>query len=135
MYNLTYKYYFIFQCYSSCFGKSQGHKVYYSPAIKSLSVGPGWGGSVDWVQASEPKCCWFGSQSGHMPGLWARSPEGGTWQATTHSCFSPSLSPSLPPQINKVFKKKRAWALDWSNFNLLCHLPAVWSLGRGFHIC
>ena len=25
-----------------------------------------------------------GSQSGHMPGLWARSPVGGTREATTH---------------------------------------------------
>ena len=33
---------------------------------------------------------------GHMPELQARSPVGGTWEATTHWCFSPSLSPSLP---------------------------------------
>ena len=29
---------------------------------------------------------------GHIPGLRARSPVGGTWEATTHRCFSPSLS-------------------------------------------
>ena len=37
---------------------------------------PGWCGSVDWVSACEPKNLWFDSQSGHMPGLWARSPVG-----------------------------------------------------------
>ena len=51
-----------------------------------------WCGSVDW----EPKGHRFDSQSGHMPGLRARSPVGGVWEATTHRCFSPSLSPSLP---------------------------------------
>ena len=47
------------------------------------------------------------SQAGHMPGLQARSPEGATWEATTHWCFSPS--PSLPLSlkwINKTFFKK-----------------------------
>ena len=51
------------------------------------------------------------SQSGHMPGLQARSPVGGTQEATTHCCFSPSLSPSLPiclrNKINKILKRKR----------------------------
>ena len=36
------------------------------------------------------------SQSGLMPGLWARSLVWGTREATTHWYFSPSLSPSLP---------------------------------------
>ena len=36
-----------------------------------------WCGSVDWVLACEPKHCQFDSQSGHMPGLQARSPVGG----------------------------------------------------------
>ena len=35
--------------------------------------GLGWCGSVDWVPACEPKGCWFNSQSGHMPGFWAKS--------------------------------------------------------------
>ena len=35
------------------------------------------------------------SQSELMPGLWARSPVGGTQETTTHWCFSPSLSPFL----------------------------------------
>ena len=40
---------------------------------------------------------------GHMPGLWARFPFMGTQEATTHCCFFPSLSPSLPLslKINK----------------------------------
>ena len=32
----------------------------------------------------EPKGGRFDSQSGHMPGLQARSPVGATWEATTH---------------------------------------------------
>ena len=48
----------------------------------------GWCGSVAWVLACEPKGHWFDSQSGHMPGLQARSPVGGTQQATTHWRFS-----------------------------------------------
>ena len=39
---------------------------------------------------------------GHMTGLWTRSPVGGTPEATTHWCFSPSLSPSFSlSKINK----------------------------------
>ena len=60
------------------------------------NVCPGWCGSVDWVRACEPKGCWFDSQSGHTPGLWARSPFGGMREATTHWCFSPSLSLPSP---------------------------------------
>ena len=77
---------------------------------------PGWCGSVDWVPACEPKGCWFDSQSGHMPGLWARSPVGGTWEATMHWCFSPSLSPSLPLSLkinvflkNEILPFKTTW--------------------------
>ena len=64
---------------------------------------PGWCSSVDWAWACEPKGCWFNSQSGHMPGLQARSPVVDAWEATTHWCFFPSLSPSLPLslKINK----------------------------------
>ena len=57
---------------------------------------PGWCGSVDWVPACKPKGRGFHSQSGHMPGLWARSPVGAPRETTTHWGFSPSLplSPS-----------------------------------------
>ena len=46
---------------------------------------PGWCGSMDWVPACEPKGCQFDSQSGHMPGLQARSPAGGAREATNHT--------------------------------------------------
>ena len=64
---------------------------------------PGWHSSVDWAWACEPKGHRFYSQSGHTPGLWAMSPVGDSWGATTHWCFSPSLSLSLPLslKINK----------------------------------
>ena len=64
-------------------------------------VAPGWCSSVDWAWACKPKGCWFDSQLGHMPGLQTRSPVGDTWGATTHWCFSPSPSPSLPLSLNK----------------------------------
>ena len=64
---------------------------------------PGWGGSVDWVPACKPKGHRFDSQSGHIPGLWARSLVGGAQETTTHWYFSPSLSLSLK---NKDLKKK-----------------------------
>ena len=38
---------------------------------------------------------------GHTPGLWVRSPVGGAQEKTTHWCFSPSISPSLPFSRNK----------------------------------
>ena len=43
-----------------------------------------------------------------MHGLQARSPVGGAWEATTHWCLSPSLSPSLPLslKINKTSSLK-----------------------------
>ena len=64
-------------------------------------INPGWCGSVDWMLACKPKGHQFNSQSRHMPGLQARSPVRGTQEATTHWCFSPSLSPSLPLSKNK----------------------------------
>ena len=73
--------------------------------LKSTVFCPGWCGSVDWTPAWEPKGHQFNSQSGHMPRLQARSPVGGAQEATTHWCFSPSLSPSLPLS-NKILKNK-----------------------------
>ena len=43
----------------------------------------------------------FYLQSGHMPGFQGSSPVGGAREATTHRCFSPSLSPSPSLEINK----------------------------------
>ena len=67
--------------------------------------GPGLCGSVDWAPACELKDLQFDSQSGHVPGLQARSPVGTTWEVTTHCCFSPSLSPSLPLCLKINLKK------------------------------
>ena len=44
--------------------------------LKIWIVSIGWYSSVDWAWAWEPKDCQFNSQSGHMPGLQARSPVG-----------------------------------------------------------
>ena len=74
-----------------------------------------------WLSGSsvgcEPKGRQFNSQSGHMPGLLARSPVGGVQEATTHWCFSPSLSLSLPlfkNNNNKIFKKKKKYRKRFS---------------------
>ena len=74
--------------------------------LSIITLSSGWCSSVDWVQALEPKGCWFDSRSGHMPGLKARSPVGDAWEVTTQWCFSPSLSPSLPPSLKTNLKKK-----------------------------
>ena len=67
--------------------------------FKMHNFSPGWCGSTNWAQACEPKGRWFHSQSGHMPGLWARCPVGGVCEATTHWCFCPSLLlPFFPSQ-------------------------------------
>ena len=77
--------------------------------IKFFFFSPGWCVLMDWAPAYEPKGHWFDSQSGHMPGLPARSRVGGMWEATTHWCFSPSLSPSLLLclKINKILKNNK----------------------------
>ena len=72
-----------------------------------------WCDSMDWVPACEPKVHWFNSQSGHMPGLWARSPGGGVLEATIHRCFPLSLS--LPLSKNKRIK-------PFKNSKIGCHL-------------
>ena len=59
-----------------------------------------------WLKSAyKPRGHWFNSWSGHMPGLWARSPVGGM-QVATSQCFSLtsvflSLSFSLPPLSHK----------------------------------
>ena len=67
--------------------------LYLDIMITNNKISPGCCGSVHWVPACEPKGCWFDSQSGHIPGVWARSPVGGAWEATTHWWFSPFLPP------------------------------------------
>ena len=82
-------------------------KSHCQTSVKALQS-PGWCGSVDWLLACEPKSHQFGSQSGPMPGLQARSSLGAVWETTkhstlTHQCFSSFLSPFLPLslKINK----------------------------------
>ena len=66
---------------------------------------------------------------GHMPELLARSPVGGTGEATTQWCFSPSLSPTLPLslKINKIWRRRRneKWALKKE-----CHFSEPQSTGK-----
>ena len=79
-------------------------------------IDPDWCGSVVWAPAWESKGRQFNSQSGHMPGLQARSLFG-SMQEATNWCFSNtpmSLSSfSLPSPLSKniwikyFFKKKR----------------------------
>ena len=72
---------------------------------------PCWCVSVDSVLACELKGHWFDSQSGHMPGLWARFLVGGSREATSR-CFSHTSvflsTPFLPLFLqNKKIKKKK----------------------------
>ena len=92
--------------------------------LKNAIASPGLHGSVDWVPACKPKGCQFDSQSEYMPGLQARSAVGGTWEATTHWCFSHSLSVSLPLclKINKIFKEM-PMPKPWPGWTVI---PKLW---------
>ena len=67
--------------------------------VAKIKNSPGWCGSVNWAPAYEWKSPRFDSQSGqHMPGLRARPPVRGVWEATnrfSHTWMFPSFS--LPP--------------------------------------
>ena len=88
---------------------SWGHvlSIWQLPKVwpKKKANSPGWCSSVDWASVCKPKGRWFNSQSGHMPGLWARSPVRGMWEATnqciSHTLKFSSLSFSLPPLLSK----------------------------------
>ena len=48
-------------------------------------------------------------------GVVGQVPTGGTWEATTHWCFSPSHSSSLPfcLKVNKYYLKKKKTFKNW----------------------
>ena len=73
-----------------------------------------WGcGSVGWSIILQTKSHWFDSQSGHMPGLWARSPVGGMQEANDW-CFSSSLSLSISISLKiKINLQKSEGADIW----------------------
>ena len=87
-------YYIKFICLAFISAKFSNH------VIKIFKIFPGWCGSVDWVLACEQKGHWFDSWLGHMPGLWARFPDGSVVSRT--SMFL-SLSFSL---FSPLFKNK-----------------------------
>ena len=62
-------------------------------AVKKYRYSPNWCGSVGWALSSKLKGHQFDSQSGHMPGLPARSPR-------SHSMFL-SLSFSFPSPLSR----------------------------------
>ena len=66
---------------------------------KKIQISPGWCGSVYRVLACKPKGHRFDSQSGHLPGLWARCPVGGV--RGTHKLMFLSLSFSLSSPLSK----------------------------------
>ena len=83
-----------------------------SVTVKILG-GPGRRGSVDWVPVGKLKGRRFDSQSGHMPGLWARSAVGGLREAAdlcvshTSMFLSLSFSFSTPLSKNKKIKSQK----------------------------
>ena len=64
--------------------------------VKNWRFCPGWCGSVDWVPACEPKGC--------MPGVQARSPVGGVWEATDWCISQASMFLSLPVSFPSPLK-------------------------------
>ena len=72
-----------------------GYKTHLNK-FERIEISPGWCSSVDWAPTCNPKGCRFDSQSGHMPGLRARSPVGGVQGVTAHWCFLPLFLPPFP---------------------------------------
>ena len=86
-----------------------------------ILLGSGWCGSVDWEPAWEPKDHPFDSQSGHRPGLPARSPVG---VHERQPCIDVSLPLLLPPfpslKINKSIQSLK-------KIHLLVYLESKYS--------
>ena len=81
---------------SKSFSSINKYLKHHTCNLRKLELSPSLCGSVDWVPACDPKDHRFDCQSGHMPGLPARSPVEGAREATTHWCVSHSFSlPSL----------------------------------------
>ena len=77
----------------------------HTSTLKILSSSSDQCGVVGWVLSHKAKGRWFDSQSGHMPGLWARSPFGahtrGKRQIKFLSHIDVSFSFSLPSPLSK----------------------------------
>ena len=71
----------------------QNQLYFYVLAMNNLKIilSPDWCGSVGWTSSCKPKGLWFNSWSGHMPGLWTRSPAGGVNRSMCFSHTSMSL--------------------------------------------
>ena len=92
----------------SLFSHSHHLKCPFNPSLlhkpldvhQELVYSPGWRGSVDWALVWEPKGHWFDSQSGHMPGLQAKS---SVWELMrgNHTLMFLSLSFSLLSPLSK----------------------------------
>ena len=68
---------------------------------------PGWCGSMDWALDGKPKGHWFDSQSGHMPGSWARFLVGSgkhTW-TFLYLFLNLFLPPFSSPKIHEWIKQ------------------------------
>ena len=90
--------------------------------IKKQESFPDWCGSVGWTLSHTAKGCWLDSQSGHVPGLWTRSPVG-TWEGgnqlifLSHINVSPPFFPPPFPSLYKIFLKNQEsfyWFLFFS---------------------
>ena len=69
-------------------------------------------GVARWIEC---RARWFSSQWGDIPGLWARFPVGGMWEATTHWCFSPSLPLSLKINEWSLLKNQNQNCAYWTD--------------------
>ena len=95
---------------------------------------PDWCGLEGWRSSHRPKGCRFNSQSGHKPGLRARSPPGACMWEATDQCLSyinVFLPLFLPPfcSKNKIFNNDNQ-KKDWSDQNL----TDLWYTTKGTNI-
>ena len=96
--------------WTSCSPAMLTHKINHNTLLQKSSelVLAGVAQWIEYQPACEPKGRQINSQSGHMPGLWARSPVEGIWEAT-NQCISHRLmflSFSIPFP-SPLFKSKK----------------------------